>query len=192
MGLTALDIIVLLAIGAAALLGLMRGFVTEVLSLFAWVAVVAALKLFHIAVAQTLTGYVGTASGAAVLAFALIAGVTWFGGRLVARAIGARTRTSILGPVDRALGFGFGALKGLILSSLAFLLVALVTDTVGGGPSRRPAWMTTSRTYPLLNATSAGIADFVDRRRRGLPVFGARSTMVGETPDSSTRTGNGR
>lgn len=191
MGLTSLDIIVLLAVVGAAVLGLLRGFVTEVLSLFAWVAVVAALKLFHIAVAQTLTGYVGTASGAAVLAFALIAGVTWFGGRLVARAIGARTRTSILGPVDRALGFGFGALKGLILSSLAFLLVALVTDTVGGGPSRRPAWMTTSRTYPLLNATSAGIADFVDRRRRGLPVFGARSTMVGETPDS-TRTGNGR
>lgn len=192
MGLTSLDIIVLLAVVGAAVLGLLRGFVTEVLSLFAWVAVVAALKLFHIAVAQALTGYVGTASGAAVLAFALIAGVTWFGGRLVARAIGARTRTSILGPVDRALGFGFGALKGLILSSLAFLLVALVTDTVGGGPSRRPAWMTTSRTYPLLNATSAGIADFVDRRRRGLPVFGARSTMVGETPDGSTRTGNGR
>ena len=192
MGLTSLDIIVLLAVVGAAVLGLLRGFVTEVLSLFAWVAVVAALKLFHIAVAQALTSYVGTASGAAVLAFALIAGVTWFGGRLVAHAIGARTRTSILGPVDRALGFGFGALKGLILSSLAFLLVALVTDTVGGGPSRRPAWMTTSRTYPLLNATSAGIADFVDRRRRGLPVFGARSTMVGETPDGSTRTGNGR
>ncbi|GAA3714849.1 hypothetical protein GCM10022268_24420 [Sphingomonas cynarae] len=192
MGLTSLDIIVLLAVVGAAALGLLRGFVTEVLSLFAWVAVVAALKLFHIAVAQTLTGYVGTASGAAVLAFALIAGITWFGGRLVARAIGARTRTSILGPVDRALGFGFGALKGLILSSLAFLLVALVTDTVGGGPSRRPAWMTTSRTYPLLNATSAGIADFVDRRRRGLPVFGARSTMVGETPDGSTHTGNDR
>ncbi len=191
MGLTSLDIIVLLAVAGAAVMGLLRGFVTEVLSLFAWLAVVAALKLFHITVALALTRYVGTASGAAVLAFALIAGVTWFGGRLVARAIGARTRTSILGPVDRALGFGFGALKGLILSSLAFLLVALVTDTVGGGPSRRPAWMTASRTYPLLNATSAGIADFVDRRRRGLPVFGARSTMGGATQDGGP-TGNSR
>ena len=27
-------------------------------------------------------------------------------------------------------------------------------------------------TYPLLNATSASIADVVDRRRKGLPVFG--------------------
>lgn len=180
MALTSLDVIVLLAVGGAAVLGGIRGFVTEVLSLFAWVAIVAALKLFHIPLAQSLTGVIGTVSGAAVLAFAIIAGVTYFGGKLVARAIGARTRTSILGPVDRALGFGFGALKGLILASLVFLLAALVVDTVSGGPSRRPPWMTQSRTYPLLNATSAGIADFVDRRRRGLPVFGARPTPAAE------------
>ena len=174
MGLTALDILVLIAVAGAAVMGLMRGFVTEVLSLFAWVAVTAALKLFHIPLAQALTRLVGTVSGAAVLAFAIIVAITYFGGRAVAKAIGARTRSSVLGPIDRALGFGFGALKGLILASLAFLLVALVVDTARGGPARRPEGMTASRTYPLLNATSAGIADFVDRRRRGLPVFGAR------------------
>ena len=174
MALTALDIIVLLVVAGAALLGLKRGFVTEVLSLFAWVAMVAALKLFHISLAAALTRIVGTASGAAVLAFAVIAGITYVGGRLVANAIGKRTRTSVLGPVDRGLGFGFGALKGLILASLGFLLATLVVDTARGGPAQRPDWMVKSRTYPLLNATSAGIADFVDRRRRGLPVFGAR------------------
>ena len=178
MALTSLDVIVLLVVAGAALLGLKRGFVTEVLSLFAWVAIVAALKLFHISLSQALTGIVGTVSGAVVLAFAILVGATYIGGKLVANAIGARTRTSVLGPLDRALGFGFGALKGLILASLGFLLVTLVVDTVGGGPARRPLWMTQSRTYPLLNATSAGIADFVDRRRRGLPVFGARSTMT--------------
>ena len=175
MNLSALDVIVLLAVAGSAVLGLLRGFVTEVLSMFAWVAMVAMLKLFHIPVAAALTPLVGTVSGAAVLAFAIITGLTYIGGRLVANAIGARTRTSILGPVDRALGFGFGALKGLILASLVFLLATLVLDTMGGGPARRPSWMTGSRTYPLLNATSASIADFVDRRRRGKPVFGART-----------------
>ena len=175
MGLTSLDVIVLLLVAGSAIMGFLRGFVTEVLSLFAWVAIVAALKLFHIPVAQALTHVVGTVSGAAVLAFALIGGLVYVGGRMVARAIGQRTRSSILGPLDRALGFGFGALKGLILASLAFLLAALVVDTMRGGPARRPDWMTASRTYPLLNATSAGIADFVDRRRRGQPVFGART-----------------
>lgn len=172
MGLTPLDIIVLLAIGASAVLGFTRGFVTEVLALMAWVFVVFALKLLHTPVSAALAGPVGTQAGAATLAFALIAGITWFGGRMVARAIGNRTRSSVLGPVDRGLGFGFGALKGLILVSLGFLLIVLVIDTVSGGPTRRPAWITESRTYPLLNATSASIADFVDRRRKGEPVFG--------------------
>lgn len=175
MALTALDMVVLLGVAGAALLGLARGFVAEVLSLFAWVATVFVLKLFHAPATKALVGVVGTVSGAAVLAFALLTGLTWFGGRMVANAIGRRTRTSVLGPVDRALGFGFGALKGVILASLAFMVVALVVDFTRGGPTRRPEWMTRSRAYPLLNATSAGIADMLDRRRHGEPVFGARA-----------------
>lgn len=187
MNLAALDILVLLVVGGAAVLGLMRGFVSEVLSLFAWVAIVFALKLFHAPLTHALTGTVGTTTGAAVLAFAILAGVTYFGGRAVANAIGARTRDSILGPIDRALGFGFGALKGLILASLAFLLIVLMTDTVGGGPARRPAWLTSARVYPLLNQTSAGIADFVDRRRKGLPVFGPRDDDTGARDGGNAR-----
>lgn len=174
MGLTALDMLVLLAIGGAALLGLARGFVAEALSLFAWIVSVLALKLFHAPLTAALTGFVGTGSGAAVLAFALLLGGTFIAGRFAANAIGKRTRTSVLGPVDRALGFGFGALKGVILASLAFLLAALVVDTAAGGRTHRPAWMTRSRTYPLLNATSAGIADVLDRRRRGEALWGPR------------------
>jgi membrane protein required for colicin V production len=175
MGLTALDIIVLLFVAGAAVLGFMRGFVTEVLSLFAWVAIVFVIKFGHLPFTKVLAPIIGTNSGAAVAAFALLAGVTYILGRMVANAIGSRTRTSILGPVDRALGFGFGVLKGLILASLAFLAVVLVLDTIRGGPARRPPWLTNSRTYPLLNATSASVADFVDRRRRGLPALGPSS-----------------
>ena len=174
MGLTAFDIVVLLFVGGSAVLGWMRGFVTEVLSVLALFFVVFALKLFHTPLSHALAGHIGTASGAAVLAFAIIAGVTWLGGRLVANAIGRRTRTSILGPVDRGLGFGFGALKGLIVASLAFLLIVLVLDTLHGGPRERPLWLTQARVYPLLDVTSASVADFVDRRRHGEPVFGHR------------------
>ena len=175
MGLTALDIIVLLTIAGAAALGVKRGFVAEVLSLFAWVASVFALKLFHAPLTKMLAGTIGTVAGAAVLAFVVITAVTWFGGRLVANAIGQRTRTGVLGPVDRALGFGFGALKGVILASLGFMVAALVVDTAQGGRAHRPGWMTQSRTYTLLDATSAGVADLLDRRRRGEPLWGERA-----------------
>lgn len=171
MGLTALDTIVILLVGGGAVFGVIRGFVTEVLSLIAWIFVIFALRLLHGPLTVGLSGIVGTIAGAAVLAFALIVGVTYFGGRMVATSIGSRTRTSVLGPLDRALGLGFGGLKGLIFASLLFLLIVLVTDTIGGGPTRRPSWITSSRSYPLLSATSASIADFVDRRRRGVPVL---------------------
>lgn len=171
MDLTALDIVVLLSIGGAAVLGAIRGFVTEVLSLLAWLLVVLAVRLFHTPLAALLLGPIGTTSGAAVLAFVLIVGIVWLGGKMVSNAIGNRTKASVLGPVDRALGFGFGALKGLILVSLAFVVIVLVVDTWNGGAARRPQWIKASRTYPLLNNTSASIADFVDRRRRGEPVF---------------------
>ncbi len=189
MNLNGLDIAVLTAVGGSALLGLKRGFVTEVLALFAWVAVVFAIKIFHLPVSQALAGPIGTPSGGAALAFVLVGGITYFLGRIVARALGDRVRKSVVGPVDRAIGFGFGALKGLILASLAFLLALLVLDTIGGGPRSRPEWMKDARTYPLLNATSSAIADFVDRRRRGEPVFGPDGPFGGATPTpSSSRT----
>jgi len=186
MGLHTLDILVLLGVGAAALFGWLRGFVCEVLSLFAWVLVVFALKLVHAPVTQALTGIVATTTGAAVLAFALIAGVAWFGGRMLAQSIGKRTRSSILGPLDRAMGFGFGALKGLILASLAFLLVVLVTDTASGGPKQRPDWLTKARTYPLLNATSAYVADMIGKRRSDQSMFGSGANASDAADNAAT------
>ncbi len=80
---TSLDIAVLLSVGGAALLGLMRGFVVETLSLATWILVVMALKLFHTPVAAAMVGPTGTAGGAATLAFALIVGIVYFGGRCI-------------------------------------------------------------------------------------------------------------
>lgn len=184
MGLTTLDVIVLLLVGGAALLGIKRGFVQEVLSLAAWVLVVIGLKVAHAPLTAMLVDPVGSTGGAAVLAFALIAGLCYFGGRMIANRLGKGVRSSILGPVDRALGFGFGALKGLVGASLLFLLLVLVTDTLGGGPTQRPDWVTQARTYPLMNATSGSIADFIDRRRRGEPIWGDNASAPANISDT--------
>lgn len=165
--LTLLDIVVLLFLGGGALLGLMRGFVFEVLSLFAWAAVVIALKLFYEPVTIVLARHLSTHAGAGLLAFALIGGVVFFGGRLIAGRIGRRTRTSILGPVDRVLGLGFGAVKGLIGVTLLFMAGNLVFDLGFGGATPRPDWVRTARSYPLLQASRHAIDDFVARRSAG-------------------------
>ena len=163
---TALDIFVILLLGGAALIGFVRGFTHEVLSLVAWVAGIAALKLFHAPLQERLVDAVGTEAGASVVAFALLFLPAYFAVKLFARAVGSRARRSVLGPVDRLLGGGFGILKGLIGATLFFLLANLATDMIYGGDSDRPEWMTESRTYPLLNATGRAVVDWVETRRK--------------------------
>lgn len=162
---SALDIFVILLLGGGAVIGFVRGFVHEVLSLLAWVAAIAMLKLFHGQLTAGLGDFVGTPAGAAVLAFALLFVPTFILVKLLARSLGRSTRRSLLGPVDRVLGGGFGMLKGLIGATLFFLLANLATDLVYGPEAERPAWMTESRTYSLLNASSTAVVDWVETRR---------------------------
>ena len=100
-----------------------------------------------------------------MLAFALLFLPSFIFIKLVARAIGKRSRRSVLGPVDRVLGGGFGLLKGLLAATFFFLLANLATDMVYGPEADRPAWMRNSRTYPLLNASGRAIVDWVEARR---------------------------
>ena len=162
---TALDVFVVLLLGGAALIGFVRGFTHEVLALLAWVGGIAALKLFHSPLQERLVDAVGTETGASAVAFALLFLPAYIGIKLFARAVGGKARRSVLGPVDRLLGGGFGMLKGLIGATLFFLLANLATDMVYGTDSDRPEWMTGSRTYPLLNATGRAVVDWVETRR---------------------------
>jgi membrane protein required for colicin V production len=164
---TALDIFVFLLLIGGGAIGFVRGFVHEIISLFAWVVAIAMLKLFHTQLWHGLTGTVtNSPTAAAVLAFALLFIPSFLIVKLLARQIGGRTRRhAMLGPVDRVLGGGFGALKGLLGATLFFLFANLATDLVYGPQADRPQWMTTSRTYPLLNASGRSIVDWVEARR---------------------------
>lgn len=164
---TALDIVVFFLLGAGAVFGFIRGFVQEAISLISWILIIAAIRIFHGPVTDLLAGPVGTDAGAAVLAFLAIVVVMYALGKWIAKSIGSKSRKSVLGPIDRVLGFGFGALKGLIGATLIFLLLVMGYETVFGGDEKRPEWMTASRTYPLLNASGDAMSSFVRSRREG-------------------------
>jgi membrane protein required for colicin V production len=177
---TGFDIIVLLVVGIAAVGGFMRGFVQEVLSLGSWVLAVFAIRFLHTDLTAALFSFIGTPSGAAVLAFALLLLIPYAGMKLIAGRLGAATRNSILGPFDRVLGFGFGALKGVIIVVMAFSLLVLGYDSVWG-PAGRPAWITTARTYPFVNASADAMVHLIDERQRRLLGEEAEED-AGETP----------
>ena len=84
--LTALDIVVFMLVAFAALAGLARGFVGEIVSLIAWVAGIAAVRFFHTPTALLATQWTGTESGGAILAGAML----FFGGFLAVRILGGK------------------------------------------------------------------------------------------------------
>src|SRR4051812_7127263 len=168
---TALDIFVFLLLIGGGAVGVVRGFVHEVISLLAWIVGVAMLKLFHSQLWGGLENSFHTSAAAgAVLAFAILFVPSFLIVKLLARRLGGENpRHAMLGPFDRVLGGGFGGLKGLLGATLFFLLANLATDMVYGPEANRPQWMTTSRTYPLLNASGRAIVDWVEARRHRLP-----------------------
>jgi membrane protein required for colicin V production len=163
---TAFDILILFLLGTSAIFGFMRGFVQEALSLISWVLIIAAVRLLHAPVTDRLVEPVGTESGASVLAFLAITVIAYALGKWISKSIGKKTRSSVLGPIDRVLGFGFGILKGLIIGTIIFSLLVMGYEILTGEGKKRPEWMTQSRTYPLLNASGDAMSVFIAERRK--------------------------
>jgi membrane protein required for colicin V production len=180
---TGFDIIVLLIVGVAAVGGFLRGFVQEVLSLAAWVLAVFAIRYLHTDLTAALYNFIGTPSGASVLALVLLLLIPYAAMKLIAGRLGKATRNSILGPFDRVLGFGFGAVKGVIIVVIAFSLLVLGYDTVWG-PTGRPSWITTARTYPFVNASADALVQLIGERQRRIRSEDVQITgdTAGETP----------
>jgi membrane protein required for colicin V production len=162
---TAFDIVVVLLVGLAALAGLARGFVGEIVSLLAWAAGILAVRFgFGLAKPYALR-VAGDDAGAAILAFVLLFLGAFIAVRVLGGQVSRSTKGSIVGPVDRVLGLGFGVAKGVLAAALLFLLTNLVFDTVDPGePS--PEWIAKAQTAPTLAMISKVLVDFVEKHHR--------------------------
>lgn len=164
---TGFDIAVLILVGAGAIIGFMRGFVQEILALAAWIFAIIVIRYQHTHVTAFLEPYLGSESGAAVLAFVILLIVPYACVKLIANRLGTASRSSVLGPIDRVLGFGFGAVKGLIIVVMAFSILALGYDTAWG-VAGRPTWITQSRSYPFVNASSEATVTMIAEQREAV------------------------
>jgi len=170
---------VLLVVGVAAVGGFMRGLVQEVLSLAAWVLAAFAIYYLHTPLTEALKKYLDTEPTTSILAFALLLLIPYAAMKVIANNVGQASRNSIIGPIDRVLGFGFGALKGALIMVIGFSVVVLGYDTVWGYKGR-PAWMTTARTYPFIDASSRQLVQIVAERREMLREEAERYEAEGE------------
>ncbi len=164
---TGFDIIVLLLVGVGAIGGFIRGFVQEVLSLAAWILAVFAIRYLHTDLTAAILEVIGSPVTASILAFTLLLLIPYAAMKLIARVAGRKARSSVLGPIDRVLGFGFGAVKGVIIVIIGFSLLVLGYDTVWGAQGR-PPWISEARTYQLVDSGSRAMVQIIEERRARL------------------------
>jgi membrane protein required for colicin V production len=161
-----LDIAVVAVVALSALFAFARGFVREVLSIAAWVG----------AAAITVYGFDGVYRVAekfftTPLVAELVAGAGLFLTSLIVLAIltgyAARfVQASAASPIDRTLGLIFGAARGAVIVSVAYLFLDLALP-----PTDRPNWIKESKTGPYLAQGAALLRGLLpaDWQLKGLP-----------------------
>src|ERR1700733_1930793 len=143
-----LDLGLLIIIFISALLAMLRGFTREVLAIASWgAAAVAAYYLYPL-----LLPYVKPHVSKDILALGISAVIVFFITLIIASLITARISDAILdskvGPLDRSLGFVFGAVRGLLLCVIAFIFFSWLVPE-----KTQPEWVKNARMKPLLQAT---------------------------------------
>jgi len=159
-----LDIIIAIIVVIAAVGGFMRGLVQEVLSLAAWVLAAFALHFLHPELTKGLRMLYPVEPGDALLAFVLLLLIPYAAIKVIIGTASGASDGAVLGPVDRVLGFGFGAVKGALMAVFAFALLVTGYDE-SWGYTGRPQWMTEARTYAAADAFSRQLLPAIAVRR---------------------------
>jgi membrane protein required for colicin V production len=188
------DWLVLLIVGVTAVFGVMRGFISEVFSLAAWVAGVAAVRFFYRPARALLEGAGAPdtlAAMAAVIGPFLLALLVV---KLIGHLISSATKDSMIGPFDRLLGLGFGVLKGVLAAGLLFLLTSLALKLMPG-EEPPPDWLAKAKSAPTLALVAGVMVNYVgeawqergqergqpagENPHKGLPGFGEDDPAAG-------------
>jgi len=152
-----LDLGVIGIVALSAIFAFARGFVREALSIVAWVGAGAiTLYGFNWVYAQVeprvhdrLLSQVIAGFGLFVVSLVVLTVLTGFVSRMV--------RVSGLSPIDRTLGFIFGAARGAFLVCLAYLLL----DVTGLPQSDRPEWIRDAKSAPFLREGADVLKSFL-------------------------------
>jgi membrane protein required for colicin V production len=176
-----LDLGLLVIVFVSALLAMLRGFTREVLAIASWGAAAIAAIYLH----PLVLPYVKPHVSKDVLALAISAAVIFFVTLIVASLITAKISDMILdskvGPLDRSLGFLFGAARGLLLCVIAFVFFSWLVPE-----KTQPEWVKSARMKPILQVTGDQLIAMLPEDPEGIFAKLKKSKAVGDeaVPDS--------
>jgi membrane protein required for colicin V production len=178
-----LDLGLLAIVFVSALLAMLRGFTREVLAIASWGAAAIAAIYLH----PLVLPYVKPHVSKDVFALAISAAIIFFVTLIVASLITAKISDMILdskvGPLDRSLGFLFGAVRGLLLCVIAFVFFSWLVPE-----KTQPEWVKSARMKPILQATGDQLIAMLPEDPEGIFAKLKKSKAIGDeaAPDSDT------
>jgi membrane protein required for colicin V production len=122
------DIVVATVLLISAVIALFRGFVKETLTIAGWIGAIFITLYGYQHVAPLLTGFITDSWVAELVAASALFLVSLVILTIVSHMIASRVQGSVLGHLDRALGFVFGLVRGIALVSLVYLVGTLFWD----------------------------------------------------------------
>ena len=149
MSLTLLDLVVIAVTLFSALLAMVRGFSREVLAVGSWVAAAVAAFLLYKSVVPLVQPYISSETVATVAAAGIVFVVVLIIVSLITMKLADFIIDSRVGALDRALGFVFGAARGVLLLVVAMLFFNwLVAEN-------QPTWVANAKSKPWLENLGA-------------------------------------
>ena len=155
-GVTVLDPIVLLVTTVSIAYAIYRGFVAETLSVFAWVAAGFATLLFGPKLAPISREWVGAPSFGVVLGDALIFLVIFVPLSFVGYRLADANQNTPVSALDRTMGGAFGAVRGLAIIGVAYILFShMALQRIP------PNWIANAKTLPVIRGSAEVLAALV-------------------------------
>ena len=146
MPITMLDGILVFVMLVSAVLAMIRGFTREVFSIGSWVAAAAVTYFFWDDVLPYTQRYIEDKNLSLGVTIAGLFFFTLLVVSLITMRISDFVLDSKAGPLDRTLGFIFGAARGLILVVIAVLFLNFFI-----APDRQPEWIAAAKSKPWLD-----------------------------------------
>ncbi len=147
-----LDGILIFIMLVSAVLAMIRGFTREVFSIASWVAAAMVTYFYWEDVRPFVQEYIPDENLSLGATVAGLFFITLIAVSLITKQISDFILDSRVGPLDRTLGFIFGAVRGLALVVIAVLFVNFFI-----APDRQPVWIADARSKPWLDSIGADL-----------------------------------
>jgi membrane protein required for colicin V production len=161
MNLTAIDVLVILTVLASAGYAAWKGFLSETLTIFDWLAAAFGSLYFGPYLVPMMRGVVSTPWLASLIAYAVVFLIVFIPLSFLSHRFSENVKNSPIGPLDRALGIAFGVVRGLAVVALVYIAYSYFVPVPEQGRFIREA-----QTLPMIQSTSAVILSLVPERTK--------------------------